>query len=41
MAMRDPLCFSDCYPNSEHEDCLLVRSDMRELILDEDSWLAF
>lgn len=23
-----------CYPNSEDEDCVLVKSDMRELILD-------
>lgn len=39
--MQDPVCFSNCYPSLEGEDCFLVRSDMRQFILGEESWLAF
>lgn len=39
--MQDSVYFSDCYPSSEDEDCFLVRSDMRQFIPGEESWLAF
>lgn len=32
-AVGDPLCFSDCYPNSGDGDCFPVKSHVRELIL--------
>lgn len=37
--MQDRLCFSGCDPHSKDE-CFLVRSDVRELILGEKNWLA-